>query len=72
MRKRLPRCSRNAKLPSRNRKRLCEKGGILYTKLMRTPCYPTDLTDEQWAVVEPLLPAAKPGGRPRRTDLRAV
>src|SRR5918911_2811727 len=39
---------------------------------MRTPCYPTDLTDEQWAVVKPLLPAAKPGGRPRRTDLRAV
>src|ERR671926_508426 len=39
---------------------------------MRTRCYPTDLTDEQWAVVEPLLPAAKPGGRPRSTDLRAV
>ena len=27
--------------------------------------YVTDLTDEQWAVLEPLLPAAKPGGRPR-------
>jgi putative transposase len=34
--------------------------------------YPTDLTDEQWAFIEPLLPLAKPGGRPRTTDLRAV
>ena len=36
------------------------------------PCYPTDLTDDQWALVEPLLPKARPGGRPRSTDLRAV
>jgi putative transposase len=34
--------------------------------------YPSDLTDEQWALIEPLLPAAKPGGRPRRVDLREV
>lgn len=34
--------------------------------------YPTDLTDAQWAVLEPLLPAAQTRGRPRRTDLRAV
>lgn len=34
--------------------------------------YATDLTDEQWAMLEPLLPAAKPGGRPRTTDLREV
>jgi transposase len=26
--------------------------------------YPTDLTDAEWAVLEPLVPAAKPGGRP--------
>ena len=37
----------------------------------RTP-YPTDLTDEQWNLVEPFLPDAKPGGRPRETDLREV
>ncbi|HMF17017.1 MAG TPA: IS5/IS1182 family transposase, partial [Gemmataceae bacterium] len=30
----------------------------------RTP-YPTDLTDEQWKLIEPMLPPAKPGGRPR-------
>ena len=34
--------------------------------------YPTDLTDEQWKLVEPLLPPARAGGRPRKTDLREV
>ncbi len=34
--------------------------------------YPTDLTDAQWRLIEPLLPPAKPGGRPRKTDLREV
>jgi putative transposase len=34
--------------------------------------YKTDLTDEQWGVIEPLLPAAKPGGRPRKVDMREV
>lgn len=26
--------------------------------------YPSDLTDEQWAVIEPLVPAPRSGGRP--------
>jgi len=34
--------------------------------------YPTDLTDNQWAVLEPLIPDAKPGGRPRKADKRRV
>jgi putative transposase len=34
--------------------------------------YPTDLSDEQWAILEPLLPAAKHGGRPREVNLREV
>jgi transposase len=33
---------------------------------------PSDLTDGQWARLEPLIPAAKPGGRPRETDMRAA
>ncbi len=37
-----------------------------------TKVYTTDLTDEQWAIVEPLLPPAKPGGRPRTANLRRV
>jgi len=39
---------------------------------MTREAYPTDVTDEQWALLEPLLPAAKPGGRPRSVDLREV
>jgi transposase len=39
---------------------------------MRTPTYPSDLTDAQWTWIAPRLPAAPPGGRPRTTDLRAV
>src|SRR5215210_6003965 len=34
--------------------------------------YKSDLTDEQWAAVEPLLPPSKPGGRPREVSLREV
>jgi putative transposase len=39
---------------------------------MKRKSYPSDLTDEQWAVLEGLIPEAKPGGRPRAHDLRAV
>lgn len=34
--------------------------------------YPSDLTDEQWALIEPLLPPEKPRGAPRKVDLREV
>jgi putative transposase len=34
--------------------------------------YPTDLTDAQWAVLEPLIPPPKPGGRPRTVSMRQV
>ena len=34
--------------------------------------YPGDLTDEEWALIGPLSPPAKPGGRPRSTKLRDV
>ena len=34
--------------------------------------YESDVTDEEWAVIEPLLPEPSRKGRPRRTDLRAV
>ena len=33
---------------------------------------PSDLTDEQWSILAPLLPPARPGGRPRTVDLREV
>jgi transposase len=34
--------------------------------------YPSDLTDAEWALVEPLIPPAKRGGRRRSVDLREV
>jgi transposase len=34
--------------------------------------YPSDLTDEEWACVAPLIPAARRGGGKRSVDLRAV
>src|SRR3954463_5522292 len=34
--------------------------------------YPSDLTDAEWALVEPLIPPAKRGGRKRTVDVRAV
>ena len=39
---------------------------------MKRKAYPSDLTDEQWKMLAPLLPAAKTGGRPRTVDLREV
>ena len=34
--------------------------------------YPSDLTDQEWATLESLIPPAKPGGRPRTVDMREV
>ncbi len=39
---------------------------------MNRNTYPSDLTDEQWRLIEPLLPPEKEGGRPREVDLREV
>src|ERR1700730_11096441 len=32
--------------------------------------YPSDLTDDEWALVEPFIPPAKSGGGKRQTDMR--
>jgi len=34
--------------------------------------YPSDLTDNEWAHVAPLIPPAKPGGNKRTVDIREV
>ena len=39
---------------------------------MKRKHYPSDLTDKEWAILEPLIPAAKWGGRPRSVNLREV
>jgi putative transposase len=52
-----------------------KRGERRTTRANRPPSlqsYPSDLTDQEWAILEPLLPPAKPGGRSRPTDLRQV
>jgi putative transposase len=34
--------------------------------------YPSDLTDEQWPILDPLIPPTKHGGRHREVDIRRV
>ncbi len=35
-------------------------------------CLPSDLTDPEWERLAQLIPPAKPGGRPRKTDMRSA
>jgi putative transposase len=34
--------------------------------------YTTDLSDREWAILAPLIPPPKPGGRPRGVDMREI
>lgn len=34
--------------------------------------YPTDLTEAQWAAIAPMIPDARPGGRPRKAEKREI
>ena len=39
---------------------------------MKRKAYPTDLTDTEWAILEPLVPAPKSGGRPTKWPRREI
>ena len=39
---------------------------------MSRRAYPTDLTDAQWAILEPYVPAPRPGGRPAKHPRREI
>ncbi len=39
---------------------------------MTQSSYTSDLTDAQWERIAPLIPPAKPGGRPRTVAIRAI
>jgi putative transposase len=52
-----------------------EEYAIMEQKEHHRKQYTSDLTDEQWAIVAPLIPPAKQnprGGRPRKVDMREV
>ena len=50
----------------------------MWTEITRPKCeragrrYASDLTDAEWRLIEPYMPAVKRLGRPRETDLRAI
>ena len=39
---------------------------------MTRKAYPSDVSDAEWQMIEALLPAAQPIGRPREVDLREI
>jgi putative transposase len=39
---------------------------------MTRKAYKTDITEAQWQILQPLIPAAKPGGHPRTANMREV
>jgi putative transposase len=39
---------------------------------MTRKAYKTDITEAQWQILQPLIPAAKPGGHPRKANMREV
>ncbi|HEX5731208.1 MAG TPA: IS5 family transposase [Blastocatellia bacterium] len=39
---------------------------------MSNQLYPTDLSDQEWNTIKNLIPPAKPGGRPRKLNMRKV
>ena len=39
---------------------------------MSEKVYPSDMSDAQWKIICPLIPAAKPGGRPREAQMREI
>ena len=47
-------------------------GGVISGGVEKRQPYPTDLTEQQWNRIEPLIPAVKPGGRPARYARREI
>lgn len=39
---------------------------------MSEKVYPSDMSDAQWNLISPLIPSAKPGGRPRKVAMRQI
>jgi putative transposase len=39
---------------------------------MSEKVYPSDMSAVQWKIIGPLVPAAKPGGRPREADMQGI
>ncbi|EKE03112.1 MAG: IS4 family transposase [uncultured bacterium] len=42
------------------------------TAVLEKKRYPSDLSHKQWKILEPLIPPAKPGGRPREHSMKDI
>ena len=47
-----------------------QENRVLYER--KAGRYPSDLTDDEWALIDPMIPSAKHGGRRRTVNLREV
>jgi Putative transposase of IS4/5 family (DUF4096) len=59
---------RKRKKPNESQRRR----SIMCTCSRERRVYPSDVTDKEWAILEPLIPAAKPGGRPQEIERREI
>lgn len=57
---------------SRGKNQEKKEDAVLNISTRQRYAYQTDLTDEQWLVLEPLLPPPKKRGHPRTIDMREV
>ena len=56
----------------KSRLRVTDHRRVMPITISTDKLYDTDLTDAAWALIGPMLPAARRGGRPRTTNIRAV
>ena len=56
----------------KSRLRVTDHRRVMPITINTDKLYDTDLTDAAWALIAPMLPAARRGGRPRTTNIRAV
>ena len=56
----------------KSRLRVTDHRRVMPITINTDKLYDTDLTDAAWALIGPMLPAARRGGRPRTTNIRAV
>jgi putative transposase len=59
---------RESNQPSKKPKRSSNMGKYSLERRI----YPSDVTDEEWEILEPLIPAAKLGGRPQEIERREI
>ena len=58
--------------PDSHRSARCGSLNIAVRRIARGLRYPSDLTDAEWALIEPMIPPAKRGGRRREVNVREV